>query len=354
MKIVSIVGARPEFVQASRVSTAIKQEHEEVLIHTGQHYDAAMSGVFFSQLGLPEPDYNLGVGSGSHGAQTAEIMRRLEPILIDISPDWVIVRGDTNSTVAGALTAVKLSIPTAHIEAGLRSFNRQMAEETNRVVTDHIADLLLCPTDTAMSNLADEGLAGRSRFVGDVMFDSILHYREEALARPVMEELNVTRGEYVLATVHRAENTDDPERLQNIVDGLSSIESTVIFPAHPRTVKAMSHLGISVSGHVRIVEPLSYLDMLCMEDSASLIVTDSGGVQKEAFLLRTPCLSLRDETEWVETVEAGWNVLVRADVESITKAVTTFNPPDHQPAPYGDGEASHRIVKLLESGTGLD
>lgn len=348
MKVVSIVGARPQFIKAAPVSRALRQVARKVLIHTGQHYDREMSAVFFDELHIPEPDYNLEVGSGSHGWQTGHMLIQIEDVLLKEKPDWVLVYGDTNSTLAGALAAIKLHIPVAHVEAGLRSFNRAMPEEHNRVLTDHAADLLFCPTQAAVDNLAREGITEGMHLVGDVMYDAILYntalanQRSDALTR-----LGLSSGGYVLATVHRPRNTDDPARLRAILASFGEIEGPVIFPVHPRTRQAVAKLGDSQFPNPQFIEPVGYLDMLMLEQHARLILTDSGGVQKEAYLFHVPCLTLREETEWVETVEAGWNLLVGADRVAIVRAAREFRPVGPPPLLFGDGHASERIAALL-------
>jgi len=322
----------------------------EVLIHTGQHYDREMSAVFFDELHIPEPDYNLGVGSGPHGWQTGHMLVRIEEVLLKEQPDWVLVYGDTNSTLAGTLAAVKLHIPVAHVEAGLRSFNRSMPEEHNRVLTDHAADLLLCPTQTAMDNLAREGITHGAHLVGDVMYDALLYNAALAERRSdVLGRMELPPGGYALVTVHRPRNTDDPARLRAILGALEELgaDGPVVFPAHPRTRKAMDTLGCRPGPDVRVVDPVGYLDMLILEQHARLILTDSGGVQKEAYLFGVPCLTLREETEWVETVEAGWNLLVGADHRAIVRAAREFRPQGTPPPFFGDGRASERIAALL-------
>ncbi len=350
MKIVSIVGARPEFVQAAPVSRALRPRHHEVLVHTGQHYDYEMSAVFFEQLGLPAPDYNLEVGSGPHGWQTGQMLARLEETLLAEKPDWVLVRGDTNSTLAGALAAAKLHIPVAHIEAGLRSFNRWMPEEINRVVADHVADLLFCPTPTAVKNLAAEGIIEGVHLVGDVMYEAILYNLSLAEARSdALARLGLSPGGYLLLTVHRAENTDIRANLRAILEAVNRLEEPVLFPAHPRTRHLLDEMGWRPAPHVRLVEPQSYFDILVLEKNARLLLTDSGGMQKEAYCLETPCLTLREQTEWVETVEAGWNRLVGAQTGRIVEAVCSFRPPAEHPPLYGDGRTGEAIVRILEA-----
>jgi UDP-N-acetylglucosamine 2-epimerase len=355
MKVVSIVGARPQFIKAAPLSRELRKAHQEVLVHTGQHYDSSLSAVFFEELDIPRPDYNLGVGSASHGRQTGEMLARVEEVLIQEEPDWVLVYGDTNSTLAGALAAVKLHIPVAHVEAGLRSFNRRMPEEVNRVLTDHISTLLFCPTETAVRNLAQEGLTKGVHNVGDVMYDAALHNGQLAEEKSrILEALGLKPKGYLLATVHRPDNTDVSHNLRSIVAALSSLEATIIFPLHPRTRKALRELGVTLGGNVRVVKPVGYLDMLILEKNARLILTDSGGIQKEAYFFAVPCVTLRQETEWVETVEVGWNMLVGADCREILDAVRGFYPPGERVNLFGDGQASAKVVKILSGGESHD
>lgn len=358
MKLVNIVGARPQFIKVGPILRAIeKHNHEhpqhaiqEILVHTGQHYDYTMSRVFFEELQLKEPDYHLGVGSGTHAYQTGEMLKRIEEVLLKEKPDLVMVYGDTNSTLAGALAAAKLHIPVAHVEAGLRSFNRKMPEELNRVLTDHVSSLLFCPTETAVKNLEREGITKGVHLVGDVMYDSVLYNVQLAEKRSqILERLHLQPKGYALATVHRAENTDDPERLRSIFEALETIAADglpVVVPLHPRTRKQLSSLNLLVK-HVQMIEPVSYLEMLLLEKSAKIILTDSGGVQKEAFFFKVPCVTLREETEWVETVEAGWNVLVGCNSARIVRAVKTVRSPSESAAPYGNGRAAEKIVNLM-------
>lgn len=356
MKIATISGARPQFIKGAPVTKAVREKGlEEILIHTGQHYDDEMSSIFFRDLNLPEPDYNLGVGSGSHGQQTGKMLIEIEKVLVAEKPDLVLVYGDTNSTLAGALAACKLNIPLAHVEAGLRSFNRQMPEEHNRVITDHCADLLFCPTKTAVINLAKESITSGVHLVGDVMYDAVLLYRERIERNSlILERLAVKNRKYILVTVHRAENTDNLERLGNIMKGLEKIAAEylpVIFPVHPRTRKQFTSAGM-LPIHVRLIEPISYFDMLKLEKHAKIILTDSGGVQKEAFFFRVPCITLRDETEWVETVEAGGNVLVGYDSERIVDAVKVRSISNQwENLPYGDGRAAEKIAQKIAEHT---
>lgn len=348
MRILSIVGARPQFVKAAPVCRALREDHSETLVHTGQHYDEMLSAIFFDELEIPRPDYNLGVGSGSHGAQTGAMLAGIEEVLLAEAPDAVLVYGDTNSTLAGALAAVKLHIPVAHVEAGLRSFNRRMPEEINRLLTDHVARWLFCPTRVAIDNLRAEGVEEGVHLVGDVMVDAMNHNLPIAVEHSdVLEQLGLAPGVYYLATVHRPRNTDDPTRLKAIVDTLGDLDLPVVLPAHPRTVQAIDAAGLDVSPKLRIVPPLSYLDMIAMEANARAILTDSGGIQKEAYMVGVPCVTLREETEWVETVEAGWNQLVGAEPASIRAAVARPVPEGDRRPLYGDGKASERIVDAL-------
>jgi len=350
MKVLSVVGARPQFVKAAPVSRALRQVAHEVLVHTGQHYDYEMSAIFFEELHIPAPDYDLEVGSGSHGWQTGQMLIRIEEVLLKEQPDWVLVYGDTNSTLAGALAAVKLHIPLAHVEAGLRSLNREMPEEHNRVLTDHAADLLLCPTQTAVDHLTREGVTRGVHLVGDVMYDAILYnialaeQRSDALTR-----LGLSPGSYALATIHRPSNTDDPARLRAVLAALQSLASDypVVFPAHPRTRRKLDELDFYTPS-IKLIDPVGYLDMLVLERHARLILTDSGGVQKEAYFFAVPCLTLRRETEWVETVETGWNRLVGDDLRSIVRLACDFRPTGSPPPLFGDGHAAERIAALLK------
>jgi UDP-GlcNAc3NAcA epimerase len=349
MKIVSIIGARPQFIKAAAVSRVLRRQHREVLVHTGQHYDYEMSGIFFEGLDLPQPDANLGVGSGSHGAQTGCMLKGVEDLLLAEQPDYLLIYGDTNSTLAGALAAVKLDVPVVHVEAGLRSFNRRMPEEINRVVADHVSDVLLCPSETAVRNLAAEGITRNVHLVGDVMLD-VLNWAKECVVRnppEILERLGLERHSYLLATVHRSENTDDLARLSQILNAFNSLDEAVVFPVHPRTRKVIASAGFKIENHVRLIDPVGYLDMVALVGAARLILTDSGGLQKEAYWLGVPCLTMRNETEWVETVEAGWNTLVGSDTERIIETVRTFAPNGFRPDLYGDGFAAARCVDLL-------
>lgn len=348
MKILSVVGARPQFVKAAMVSRALRSVCHEVLLHTGQHYDESMSQVFFDELNLPQPEIYLGVGSNSHAEQTAQMMTGIERVLLEQPPNWVLVYGDTNSTLAGALAAAKLNIPVAHVEAGLRSFNRSMPEEINRVVTDHVSQALFCPTAQSVQNLAREGITQGVFETGDVMGDALEYFVQAAHRNStILHRLDLKPKTYALATVHRAGNTDDPARLRAIMDALARLRLPVVFPVHPRTRKIIENLGIMLSDNVHAIEPVGYLDMLMLEANADAILTDSGGVQKEAYWLGVRCITLRDETEWVETVAAGWNRLVGADPLAIIDAVNTWQPNTERKRIYGDGSAAQKICQFL-------
>lgn len=347
MRILSVVGARPQFVKLAPIAAAMQGQTEHIIVHTGQHYDELMSDVFFRDLGIPAPDVNLDVGSGSHGRQTGRMLEGLEREFERFAPDWVLVYGDTNSTVAAALAAVKLHLPVAHLEAGLRSFNRRMPEEHNRVLTDHAADLLLAPTQLAMDNLAREGLADRAILVGDVMTDVLYTVRDSELTDERPTPLDLSRGEYYVATIHRPDNTDDPDRLRSIVDTLADLDRPVLLLAHPRLQSLATQYGFPLDrGALRIHEPLPYPELVAAVMHSAGVVTDSGGLQKEAFLLRVPATTIRSETEWVETVDLGWNVLAN-DVDAIARAVSRPAPPPTDATPYGDGHAAESVVKEL-------
>jgi UDP-N-acetylglucosamine 2-epimerase (non-hydrolysing) len=350
LHVLTVVGARPQFVKAFPVSRELRRRGRETLVHTGQHYDESLSDVFFEELGIPAPEHNLGVGSGSHGRQTAEMLTGLERLVEAVEPDAVLVYGDTNSTLAGALAAAKTGPLLAHVEAGLRSFERGMPEEVNRVLTDHAADLLFAPTETAMANLATEGLDDRAHETGDVMVDTLTWARDRAAdASDVLSRLSLDAGAYVLATVHRPRNADDPGRLAAILDALAAAPSPVVLPVHPRTAERLREFGLHerAARELQLVEPQGYLDFVRLLDAAARVVTDSGGVQKEAYLLGTPCVTLREETEWTETLVDGWNVLVGADPDAIRRELHRDPPSSERPRPYGDGNAAERIVDLL-------
>lgn len=352
MKLLTIVGARPQFVKACMLSKVFKSHShiEEKIIHTGQHYDYNMSEVFFKQLNLPEADYNLGAGSGTHGEQTSKMLVELEKLMLFLKPDMVIVYGDTNSTVAGSLAAAKLHIPIAHIESGLRSFNKKMPEEINRIITDHLSDYLFCPTDTAVTNLKKEGISKGVFQTGDIMYDTVTYFKPHALKHSTtLNDLALTKQNYYLATIHRAENTDDPIRLRSIFDAFLQLEKDIIIPLHPRTKNKIAEFNLSSfvsSSHIQFVDPLNYFDMLALAANASLILTDSGGLQKEAYMLQTPCITLRNETEWLETVEAGWNHLTGADTQVILDTINKIQTPKEYPLLFGEGTAD-KIANIL-------
>jgi len=357
MKIVTIVGARPQFIKAAPVSKALREAgHTEFLVHTGQHYDYGMSQVFFDEMRIPEPDVNLGIGSGPHGWQTGQMLIHLEEAIRAQKPDSVLVYGDTNSTLAGALAAVKLLLPLAHVEAGLRSFNRDMPEEHNRVLTDHCADITFCPTQTAVNNLARESIARGVYLVGDTMYDTALQFATIARQRStILQDLGLEQKGYLLATVHRPYNTDVAEHLRSILATFLEIEEPVIFPVHPRTRQKIGELYGTLSlprsgSRLKLIEPVGYLDMLVLEENARLILTDSGGMQKEPYFFGVPCITLRPETEWIETVEAGWNILTGARSAEIQFALRSFSLPDKRPPIFGSGTASLEIVRVLSGG----
>lgn len=355
MKILTVLGARPQFIKAATVSRVLANITgvTEVLVHTGQHFDANMSAVFFEELEIPAPAHHLGICGGSHGSMTGRMLCAIEEVIRSEEPDWLLIYGDTNSTIAGALAASKLHVPIAHIEAGLRSFNRRMPEEINRVVSDHVADLLLTPTDAATANLEKEGIpAHRIVQTGDVMYDAALFYGNKAEQRSsILEAHGLTRGGYALVTVHRQENTDDPKRLGAILDGLRTVARTlpVVFPVHPRTRQSLGDLGMEqLAKGILLLPPVGYLDMVMLERGAAVIATDSGGVQKESYFYGVPCVTLRDETEWVELVEMGWNRLAppgSGDISGIILAARGRSGASG--TPYGDGAAATRIVEAI-------
>jgi UDP-N-acetylglucosamine 2-epimerase (non-hydrolysing) len=350
MKFVTIVGARPQFIKLAPVSRALRAAgYTEVIVHTGQHYDENMSGAFFTELGIPTPDYHLGVGSGSHGAQTGRMLAAIEEALIAERPDGVILFGDTNSTLAGALAAVKLQIPIGHVEAGLRSYDRTIPEEINRLVTDHVSTYLYCPTQHACDQLRAEGVTTGVELSGDVMYDILLQMRPQLEERTprLLESLGVRADAYTLVTIHRPATTDHREILAPILAGLSALPGKVIFPVHPRTRKSIERHALTLGPNVRAIEPLGYIDMLALTASAHRVVTDSGGLQKEAFLLETPCITLRDRTEWPETVAVGWNTLVASDPDAMLVAWSVTPPADPDINPFGDGDAAGHIVASL-------
>ena len=352
MRIVTVVGNRPQFVKAAAVSRLLRERMDEQIVHTGQHYDDELSRVFFEELNVPAPDRELDAGGGTNTAQTARILAALEPVLAELEPALVLVYGDTNSTLAGALAASQAGIATGHVEAGMRSFDRSMPEELNRVLTDHASDLLLCSTDTAMQNLEREAVRGESHLVGDVMADVSVAFREIAEERStILDDLGLSQGEYLVVTAHRAGNVDGPERLEALVSLLEALPGPVVLPLHPRTRQRLEGAGLMerLDG-LRVVPPLGYLDFLKLARHARAVLTDSGGVQKEAYLLGVPCVTLRDTTEWVETVEAGWNTLVDLDRDAALAALER-RPPAERPELYGGGHAAERVCDVLSAYT---
>ena len=351
MKILSIIGARPQFIKCAPLSRTLRKNHQEILVHTGQHYDQNMSDVFFSELNIPKPDYNLAIGSASHGEQTGQMLIEIEKVILKEKPDMVLVYGDTNSTIAGALAASKLHIPVAHVEAGLRSFDRTMPEEINRVLTDHVCDLLFCPTETAVKNLKAEGITTGVHNVGDVMMDAVLYNSKIAEEKStILADLNLNAGQYLLATVHRASNTDSRQNLTSIINAFVDCGETIVFPVHPRTAKYMKQYGLweKASANLVLTEPVGYLDMLKLTGSSKKVLTDSGGLQKEACMLGVPCITLRENTEWVETVEAGWNVLVGAEYGEILEQIREFEGAAVKTDAFGCGDACEKIYNLIE------
>lgn len=351
MKIATIVGARPQFIKAAALTDKLKGFAEEIVIHTGQHYDYELSKVFFETLRLPEPNYNLGVGSGSHAVQTAKMLRGIESVLLKERPELVIVYGDTNSTLSGSLAAAKIGIKIAHVEAGLRCHNRELPEEVNRVLTDHLSQLLFCPTQTAVDNLRKEGISEGVHLVGDVMKDMLERFLSAARGRRVLPSLRLEDDEFHLMTLHRPQNTEDEDNLCAIIDAVSDLDLDVVFPAHPRTTKAIERFGLEkhVGDNVRITDPLSYPDFLALLEKCRKVLTDSGGVQKEAYLLEKPCITLREETEWPETVEDGWNILVGADRQKIVRAIVSDVSPRERRESFGDGKAGDRVARVVRN-----
>jgi UDP-GlcNAc3NAcA epimerase len=361
VKIVTVVGARPQFIKAAAVSRVIREQYaselEEVLVHTGQHYDENMSKVFFDELDIPHPKYNLQISGGQHGAMTGRMLEAIEKVLLEERPDWLLIYGDTNSTLAAALAAAKLHIRIAHVEAGLRSFNMKMPEEINRILSDRISSLLFCPTEGAVSNLKREGFEQGIHNVGDVMYDVALYYRERAREESkISQQLKVASGNFALATCHRAENTDDPKRLGNILSALEEINKSlpVVLPLHPRTRKLIEIYGYGRRiDSLILTDPLPFLDMVALEQGSKFILTDSGGVQKEAFFYGVPCITMRDETEWIETIQCGANHLIGADCEAIVdfakKILSKDINVDFSSKPYGQGAAAGSILEILVS-----
>jgi len=349
MKIVSIVGARPQFIKAAAMGKELEKNYENILVHTGQHYDYEMSKLFFDQLKIPEPNYNLGIGSGYHGEQTGKMLLELEKVLLDEKPDFVLVYGDTNSTIAGALAAAKLHISIGHVEAGLRSFDKKMPEEINRILTDHCSGLLFSPTQTGVDNLKGEGITKGVHLTGDVMYDALLASLKTAEKSKILIELKVEKEKYFLITVHRPSNTDNMNNLSNILEALSEIDEKVIFPIHPRTMKLIKkhNLEKKIGENVKMIKPVGYFDFIWLQKNAKKILTDSGGIQKEAYMLKVPCITLRENTEWIETVNDGWNILVGSNKEKILKELQEFKPKGKQTNAFGNGHANENIVKIL-------
>jgi len=350
MKIISVVGARPQFIKLAILSKELRENHNEIIIHTGQHYDDNMSRYFFEEMQIAKPDYNLNIGSGSHGKQTAEMLIGLEDIFLHQKPDVVITFGDTNTTLATGLAATKLNIPVAHVEAGLRSHNREMPEEINRILTDHISDYLFAPTLTAMENIKIENLYGKPFLVGDVMYDSLLYYGKIAEQNSrILKNLKLKQKEYILLTLHRPYNVDNIQKLQNIFSALKQTKRFIVLPVHPRSRKMIESTNTIIPENISIIEPLGYLDFIFLQKHSEKIITDSGGIQKEAYLNGIPCITIRPETEWIETVEAGWNVLVGDKKDQLIENCLHFKPSHNRPRYFGDGNSSKKIISILES-----
>ncbi len=350
MKIISIVGARPQFIKAALLSKTLRKEDkvQEILIHTGQHYDDNMSKTFFEQLSIPAPDINLGIGGGTHAEQSGAMMIGIEKIILKEKPHCVIVYGDTNSTLAGAVTAAKCNVPLIHVEAGLRSFNRAMPEEINRIIADRLSKILFCPTETAVSNLHYEGITEGVHFVGDIMYDALLTFLPIAQQKSnIVEKLGLSGKKYGLLTIHRAANTDDDQRLKTILEAIKQTQLIIVFPIHPRTQKMLQEYHISLPPNIIPTEPLSYFDMLTLESKADCILTDSGGVQKEAYWLGVRCITLREETEWIETVECGWNKIVGVDKSLITSTIERWRPTEERLSYYGNGTAAYQMKNII-------
>ena len=350
MKIILVVGARPQFIKLAILSKELRENHNEIIIHTGQHYDDNMSRYFFEEMQIAKPDYNLNIGSGSHGKQTAEMLIGLEDIFLHQKPDVVITFGDTNTTLATGLAATKLNIPVAHVEAGLRSHNREMPEEINRILTDHISDYLFAPTLTAMENIKIENLYGKPFLVGDVMYDSLLYYGKIAEQKSrILKNLKLKQKEYILLTLHRPYNVDNIQKLQNIFSALKQTKRFIVLPVHPRSRKMIESTNIIIPENISIIEPLGYLDFIFLQKHSEKIITDSGGIQKEAYLNGIPCITIRPETEWIETVKAGWNVLVGDKKDQLIENCLHFKPSHNRPRYFGDGNSSKKIISILES-----
>jgi UDP-N-acetylglucosamine 2-epimerase (non-hydrolysing) len=354
MNIISVVGARPQFIKAAAVSRQLRKKHHEILVHTGQHYDKELSNIFFDELKIPKPDYNLNIGSDSHAKQIGKMLIEIEKVLFKEKPDFVLVYGDTNSTLAGALSAAKLQIPLAHVEAGLRSFDRRMPEELNRVLADHVSNILFCPTQTSIQNLKNEGITKGVYNIGDVMVDVLLNNLKIAKKSKIIKKLKLKSNDYLVATIHRPSNTDDKNNLTNIVEAFIESERAIVFPVHFRTQKYLKKFKLyeklKRSRNVLAIDPIGYLDFLWLMNNSDKILTDSGGIQKEAYILKKPCITLRENTEWVETINEGWNILVYTNKNKILKAIKNFNPKKQSKLLFGDGKASLKIVKILNKG----
>lgn len=354
MKILTVIGARPQFIKAAPFSKAIRQYFNEVIVHTGQHYDENMSNIFFNEMGIPKPDYNLEIGSGRHGKQTGEMLIALEEVMLKEKPDYVVVFGDTNSTIAAALAAAKLHIPIGHIEAGLRSFNRNMPEEINRIATDVLSSQLFCPTSNAVDLLSKEGITKEVHACGDIMYDAMLHFLPIAEKKSgILDKLNLNDNDFYLFTMHRPENTDHPKRIKDIFMGLEACEGPIIYPVHPRMRSVLEKPEIQEfvkkMTNLVLIDPVGYLDMIALEKAAYKIITDSGGMQKEAFFVKTPCITIRDESEWVETVDLGYNIIVGADTLKIQDAIENFNPKHDVNNPYGKGDSAKIMTQKIVS-----
>ena len=351
IKIISVDGARPQFIKCFPISRELQKIHTHVLLHTGQHYDYDLSKIFFDQLDIIEPKYNIGVGSGTHGEQTGKMLIGIERILLKENPDLVLVYGDTNSTLAGTLAAVKLHIPVGHIEAGLRNFDNALPEEINRIIVDHSSDFLFVPTKTAMNNLKQEGITESVYLTGDVMYDALIYSLGIAEKSKILEKLNIKPNEYFLTTFHRPSNTDDVKNLSSILEALSEMDEEVVFPIHPRTLKFIKRYGLKkkIKENILLIKPMDYINFLWLEKNAKKIITDSGGIQKEAYLLKVPCITLMESTSWIETMEDGWNTLVGTDKEMIIKMAKSCKPVDKQQHNFGGGKASKKIGEIINN-----
>ena len=353
MKIVTIIGARPQFIKASILSLEFSKDQsiEEIIIHTGQHFDHNMSQIFFEEMMIPAPKYNLGIQNLSHGAMTGRQLEKVEEILLKEKPDYIIVYGDTNSTLAGALAAVKIHIPIIHVESGLRSFNRKMPEEINRLLTDHISSILFVPSEVSLNNLIREGIDRKKIFnVGDIMFDSTLYFSKKAdHASKILDQLGIQKRNYILTTIHRPENTDSPTRLKNIFDALSSLDTQVIIPIHPRTKGKLAEYKCNIRKNIKLIDPVGFFDMIILEKNASKIATDSGGIQKEAFFHGVPCITIREQTEWVELLDIGVNILTGSNIDNLKKALNSDLKPFEPNNIYGSGNTANKIIKILKS-----